>query len=90
MRKGQRVMPQTMLRHADPATTKTGRRYGDAIRIVRSRLAIGEEVTPRDFSDQLSPVTACNLLRTLFKQGEVRRLRIGISNVRQPIYKTKP
>jgi hypothetical protein len=86
MRKGQRVTSDTVLRHADPTTTKTGRRYGDAIRIVRARLATGEEVKPIDFMPHMSRIKVCSLLRAMVKQGEIKRIRKGISNVRQPIY----
>ena len=86
MRKGQRVTSDTVLRHADPTTTKTGRRYGDAIRIVRARLAAGEKVKPNDFMPHMSPRTVCTLLRSMVKQGEIKRISKGIAHVRQPIY----
>lgn len=81
-----RVLPTTVIRHADPATTKTGRPYGELARWVRTWLTTNQRIKPDDHPDTEKHRPLSNLLHSLSRKGELRRIRKGIAHVRQPIY----
>jgi hypothetical protein len=81
-----RVLPGTVIHHADPTTTKTGRPYGELVRWVRTWLTTNQRIKPDDHPDPAKRRALISQLSNMKSTGELKRIRKGIAHVRQPIY----
>lgn len=65
--------------------TKTSRVRGMVTSVLRSRLEIGP-ATIYDFQLAITPTQADTNLRNMERRGEVRRIVVGIPNVRHAVW----